>query len=170
MNGRYETSMSANPLTRNTLKIPPENMLAYVERRLDEWGHWFARGNLYGLGYPSCSIEYRLMREGMVRTQPKGQRHTPINESAEEMEKLMQELALQNQKLALALRDYYINQFSLRQQAKQAGISHTQLKVLIDLGKQWVVGRLSCICKRCDSNPCNPYSPHTNSEVTPHVG
>src|SRR5688572_12327733 len=162
--------MRADRLTSVRLKIPPEQMLAYVERRLDEWGHWFARGNSYGLGYPSCSIEYRLMREGIVRTQPKGQRHTPINENAEEMEQFVKELALQNQKLALALRDYYVNQCSLRKQAKQAGISHTQLKVWVDMGKQWVIGRLSGACQRGDPNRCNPCHPQKNSGVTPHVG
>jgi hypothetical protein len=140
--------MDANVFIEHQKKIPPEHMLAYVERRLAEWGDWFARGNLYGLGYPPCSIEYRLMKEGHVRTNPPGQRFTPINESAEEIENLVQELALQNAHLALALRDYYINQFSLRKQAKEAGISHTQLKYLLDMAKQWVVGRLSGVIEK----------------------
>jgi hypothetical protein len=90
--------MNVELSTQKAAKIPPENMLAYVERRLEAWGHWFARGNLYGLGYPPCSIEYRLMREGIVRTTPAGQKYTPVNDSAEEIEKLVQELALQDQK------------------------------------------------------------------------
>jgi predicted DNA-binding protein (UPF0251 family) len=135
--------MDVEILAKHSKKIPPENMLAYVERRLTEWGDWFARGNVYGLGYPPCSVEYRLMREGIVRTNPAGQKYTPMNENAEEIEKLVQELALQNNHLALALRDYYINQFSLRKRAKEAGISHTRLKYLLDMAKQWMVGRLS---------------------------
>jgi hypothetical protein len=134
----------AAKLTRDKkVHIAPENMLAYVERRLAEWGHWYSRGNLFGLGYPPCSIEYRLMKEGNVRTQPAGQRFLAVNENAEAIEKLVQEMSLQNSSMALALRDCYINQFSLRKQAKQAGISHTQLKALVDMGKQWVVGRVS---------------------------
>lgn len=137
--------MDVEILAKCQKKILPEQMLAYVERRLAEWGDWYSRGNLYGLGYPPCSVEYRLMREGIVRTTPADQRSIPINENAEEIEKLVQELSLQNYNLALALRDYYINQFSLRKQAKQAGISHTQLKYLLDMAKQWVVGRISGI-------------------------
>ncbi len=135
--------MDVELLAKCQKKILPEQMLAYVERRLTEWGDWFARGNVYGLGYPPCSVEYRLMREGIVRTNPAGQKYTPINENAEEIEKLVQELALQNYDLALALRDYYINQFSLRRQAKKAGISHTRLKYLLDMVKQWIVGRMT---------------------------
>jgi hypothetical protein len=65
------------------------------------------------------------------------------HEKAEEIEKLVREMALQNQSMALALRSYYFNRYSLRKQAKSAGISHTQLKALVDMAKQWVVGRLS---------------------------
>lgn len=135
--------MAANAFAEHRKKIPPENMLSYVERRLEEWGHWYSHGNLYGLGYPPCSIEYRLMKEGNVRTQPKGQRFLPVNENAEEIEKWVQEMALQNAAMALALRHYYFNRYSLRKQAKEAGISHMQLKALLDMGKQWVVGRVS---------------------------
>jgi len=135
--------MDVNIFAEHKLKIPPEHMLTYVERRLEEWGHWYSHGNLFGLGYPPCSVEYRLMREGIVRTTPAGQRHTPINENAEEIEKLVQEMALQNPNMALALRHYYFNRYSLRKQAKKAGMSHMQLKALVDMGKQWVVGRIS---------------------------
>ena len=58
--------MGVEKVGKKAIKIPPENMLAYVERRLAEWGHWYSRGNLHGLGYPPCSVEYRLMREGIV--------------------------------------------------------------------------------------------------------
>lgn len=140
--------MDVNVFIESGKKIPPEHLLTYVERRLEEWGHWYSRGNLYGLGYPSCSIEYRLMREGIVRTTPAGPRQTPMNENAEEIERLIQEMALQNPNMALALRHYYFNRYSLRKQAKEACMSHTQLKALVDMGKQWVVGRLSAkYCK-----------------------
>jgi antitermination protein Q len=135
--------MDAKFLAECRKKIPPEQMQTYVERRLEEWGHWYSRGNLHGLGYPPCSIEYRLMHEGIVRTQPAGHRAMPVNERAEEVEKLVQEMSLQNSSMALALRDYYFNYYSLRKQARAGGISHTQLKHLLDMAKQWVVGRLS---------------------------
>lgn len=135
--------MAVKSSNRHVKKITPENMLAYVERRLAEWGHWYSRGNGYGLGYPPCSIEYRLMKEGIVKTSPVGLRSIPVNEQAEEIEKFVQEMALQDEAMALALRHYYFNRYSLRRQAKEAGISHMQLKALVDMGRQWVVGRVS---------------------------
>jgi hypothetical protein len=135
--------MVANFLSGKIASIKPEDMLAYVERRLAEWAHWYSRGHLFGLGYPPCSIEYRLMREGIVRTSPAGQRHLPVHENAEEIEKLVQKMAQQNSTMALALRSHYFTQRSLRTQAKEMGVSHMQLKSLVDMAKQWVVGRLS---------------------------
>ena len=123
--------------------IAPEQMVCYVERRLEEWAHWFSRGNFYGLGYPPCSVEYRLMKEGSVKTTPVGLRPLPVNEKAEEVERLVREMSLQNSAMALALRRYYFHRYSLRRQAQEAGISHTQLKALVDMGRQWVVGRMT---------------------------
>ena len=135
--------MVAKLCAKQRKKIPPEQMLTYVERRLDEWAHWFSRGNLYGLGYPPCAIEYRLMKGEMVKHDYMHQPSVPVNENAEEMEQFVQEMALQNPEMALALREHYFNRYSLRKQAKEAGISHTQLKFLVDMGKQWMVGRMS---------------------------
>lgn len=39
---------------------------SYVDFRLQQWAEWFSRGNCYGIGYPSSSIEYRLMKEGVM--------------------------------------------------------------------------------------------------------
>lgn len=145
--------MDVDRLVKANPPIPPEQMLVYVERRLDEWARWYSRGNLPGLGYPPCSLEYRLMKAGGVRTQAPGQRFSPVNESADAMEKLVQEMALQNALMALALRRYYFHHRSLRTQATHVGVSYGKLKALVDMAKQWIVGRLSGDRAGCLGSP-----------------
>jgi hypothetical protein len=119
---------------------PP--VLTYVEKRLIEWAEWFSWGNAYGLGYSSCSIEYRLMTEG-VMTKYTGFKPIACNEAAEEIEALVVEMADQNFSMANALRGYYFMGGSLRSKAKCLKISHTQLKYAVDMAHQWLAGRLS---------------------------
>lgn len=139
-------------------KIPPEQMLTYVERRLDEWAHWFSRGNLFGLGYPPCSTEYRLMREGMVKTSPAGLRSISVNEQAEEIEVLVVTLAHQRPMLASALRDYYLRGGSLRALAKSKGTSHTEMQRQVQQARHWIAGWLTAhyaLCHQKKGNPVN---------------
>lgn len=120
----------------------PNDILQYIERRLEEWADWYSRGNNYGLGYPSCSILYRLMKEGHI-IRSSGPKPLPTNEAAEEIESLIKIMAQQNQTMALALRCQYFTQGSLRQKAKQLNMSHTQFKHYVDMAHQWLAGRLS---------------------------
>jgi hypothetical protein len=135
--------MVTNFLSGKIASIKPENMLPYVERRLAEWADWYSRGNLFGLGYPPCSIEYRLMREGIVRTSPSGQRPLPVNEQAEEIERLVHVLSCQRPTLAEALREYYFRGGSLRAHAKAQGTSHTQLQRHVQQARYWLAGWLT---------------------------
>lgn len=118
------------------------DILNVVEKRLIEWAEWLISGNAYGLGYSSCSIEYRLMTEGFIIPYT-GVKPMVTNESAEEMEALVVEMAKQSPAMAKALRGYYFMCGSLRQKAKRLNISHTQLKYTIDMAHQWLAGRLS---------------------------
>lgn len=96
-----------------------QKFIQYVEERLNQWADWYSRGNYYGLGYPSCSIEYRLMTEGYVARNNHGQRSIPVNEEAEEVEKLIREMAKQNSNMALALRCHYFTRGGFRTKAKK---------------------------------------------------
>ncbi|EFL91398.1 hypothetical protein REG_1696 [Candidatus Regiella insecticola LSR1] len=62
------------------------NFTRYLENRLYQWAEWYSRGNFSGLGYPSCSIEYRIMTEGNVFRLP-GSKPLPIHAAAEEIER-----------------------------------------------------------------------------------
>ncbi|MDX1901871.1 MAG: antiterminator Q family protein [Gammaproteobacteria bacterium] len=119
-----------------------EPFVKYVEERLQQWAEWYSRGNLFGLGYPSCSLEYRLMTEGII-VKTTGAKTLSSNEEAEEIEALVREMAHQNEKIALALRCQYFSCGTLRVKAKKLHISHNQFKYYVDLGHQWLAGRLS---------------------------
>lgn len=119
------------------------DVIAYIESRLQEWAEWFSRGNLAGIGYPNRSIEYRIYREGGVLIKGTGEKPSPVNEAAEEIEKLVKEMAMHNQLLASVLRCHYFSQGSLRIKSKRVGISHTQFKHYVDMAHWWLVGRIS---------------------------
>jgi len=114
----------------------------YLEERLYQWSDWYIRGNFYGLGYPSCSIEYRIMTEGIMSRNPYF-KPLPTNQSAEEMEQLVKEMAEYNQLMANVLRCQYFRIGSLRTKAAYLKISHTHFKHYLDMGHQWLAGRLS---------------------------
>ena len=122
--------------------IDKNKTLAYVEARLVEWADWYSRGNISGLSYPSCSIEYRIHRQGGVLIRGTGEKPSPFNKEADEIENLVKELAEQNILLANVLRCHYFNQGSLRAKARRVKVSHTQFKYYVDMAHQWVNGRL----------------------------
>ncbi|WP_342221507.1 hypothetical protein [Candidatus Fukatsuia endosymbiont of Tuberolachnus salignus] len=118
------------------------NFIHYLEERLYQWAEWYSRGNFSGLGYPSCSIEYRVMTEGNVFRRP-GLKPLPIHAAAEEIERLVNAMAQQNPVMVQVLRCHYFNRGSLRYKAKKLAISHTQFKNYVDMAHQWLLGRLS---------------------------
>lgn len=124
-----------------------EKMLQYVEYRLQQWADWYGRGNLYGLGYPPCSTEYRLMTEGnVVRTL--GAKPIASNEQAEEIEALVIKMSEQNHIMAIVLRCHYFNGKSVRKNTAQLtdlgmNISYSYYKYTLEMGKQWLAGYLS---------------------------
>jgi hypothetical protein len=119
-----------------------ETFMHYLEERLYQWADWYSRGNFYGLGYPSCSMEYRMMTEGAV-VRNTGPKQLPSNEAAEEMESLVKEMAEHNKTMADALRCQYFLPGSLRSKAAKLDISHSHFKHYVDMAHQWLAGRLS---------------------------
>ena len=119
-----------------------KNTLVYIDIRLAQWADWFSRSNLYGLGFPTHSIEYRLMTEGVLinSTAPKQFRSNP---DAEEIEILVKEIERNNKKIGLALRSQYFGQKSSRERAERLGMSYAHFRTLVDYGRLWLAGRLS---------------------------
>lgn len=120
------------------------NFLIYVDRRLCQWADWFSQKNLFGIGFPTCSIEYRLMTEGEIinSTAPKEFRS---NKDAEEIEALVKEIQRVNKMIGLALRSQYFGQISSRERSKRLGISYAQFRIYVDQGRLWLAGRLSAL-------------------------
>ena len=116
--------------------------MEYIETRLQQWAEWYVRGNNIGLGYPSRSIEHRLMIEGVViaSTAP---RDVPYHADAEEIEALVCELAAYNEDLAAVLRIHYLMIGSIRQKSKVISLSREKFSHYIDLARMWLSGRLN---------------------------
>ncbi len=121
---------------------PSEDFTGYVKARCAQWADWYSRGNFYGLGYPPCSLEYRLLKEGCIRHTQSAQ-VLPTHEGAEEIEALVTAMSKQNRVMALALRCHYFTTGSLRRQAQRVNLSHTHFKHIVDMAHQWLAGRLS---------------------------
>lgn len=132
-----------------------EKFLDYVEYRLQQWAEWFSRGNCYGIGYPSSSIEHRLMREGTLTRNKYAKQVLICHEDAEEIEKLVKEMASYNNRMSTVLRCHYFSNGGLRDKAKQLEISHTQFKYYVDMAKQWLSGRLVTNENIKFKNTCN---------------
>lgn len=120
-----------------------ENILAYVEARLDEWAHFYSKGNSSGLGYPPKNILQSFKETGGIYVKSTAMQQLPVNERAEEIEKLIQEMARQNSKMADALRTQYLHYCTSRFKAKMLGMSYSQFRVYVDMAHQWLAGRLS---------------------------
>jgi hypothetical protein len=136
-------------------KYMNENFMKYIEKRLLVWAEWYLQENFYGIGYPSCSIEYRLMTEGSITKNPYDFKVLPSNSEAEEIEFLVKEMSSFNPKMALSLRYFYFNGGGLREKAKTMEISHMQFKYYVDLARQWLCGRLSGKNKLNAKSTCN---------------
>jgi len=116
-------------------------MLQYIEKKREEWANWYSRGDGYGLNYSSCSILYRLMKEGHI-IRSSGPKPLPTHEAAQEIKSLVKIIAQQNQKIALSLHCQYFTQGFLQQKPKQLNFSHIPFKCYVDMAHQWLAGRL----------------------------
>ena len=124
--------------------INREQWLFYIEARLTRWAEWHTKENELGLGYPSRSLEYRLLHEGIVmRSSHSLATSVHCQRPVEEVEALMEELSRYHHPMAIALCHYYFSKGSLREKAKGMKISHVHYKHLVDLAHQWLIGRLS---------------------------
>ena len=119
------------------------NIINVIEKRLNVWADWIMRQNDWGLGYPKQSIEAHLMKYGNIVIQQSNQPVLMSNPDAEEIENEISVLAKQTQILADALRVYYLTIGTMEQKAKKLNVSHAQLRIYLNMAKQWLAGRLS---------------------------
>lgn len=124
-----------------------ESFAQYLKNRLEQWADWYLRGNFYGIGYPTCALEYRLLSEGRIQ-RSSGPRPVPSNDAAEEIEALVKQMAEHNLTMANALRCQYFVRGALRTRAARLKMSHSHFKHQVEMAHQWLAGRLSAK-KRC---------------------
>jgi hypothetical protein len=119
-----------------------DDLKKYLDERLLEWSEWFSQDNSYGLGYASCSVEYRLMTEGSIinSTAPK---LSIGNSRAEEIELLVNEMSQQNATMASALRIQYFGRKKSRERSDELQLSAARFKVYVEMARQWMIARLS---------------------------
>lgn len=119
-----------------------KDYLIYVKIRLAQWAEWYSQNNLYGIGFSSTSIEYRLMTEGTLinSTAP---RQFKSNLYAEEIEALVKEIGHYEKMIEVALRIHYFEKSTMRECAKKLGLSFAYFRMLVSQGQIWLAGRLS---------------------------
>ena len=123
----------------------------YIEQRLKAWANYYLRYGDYGLGFPKKSLVATIMEgTGYTPGQGRAPQSIPENEAAEQMECLVNELALQNAKLATALRAYYFGVGSVKQRAQSIHVSYAHFRVQLDMAIQWLAGRMTTLIKEVE--------------------
>lgn len=128
-------------------KVNEDNFMNYVDKRLDSWARWYSKGNHYGVGYHSETIEYALMTVGVLISST-SQKPLPCNEEAEEIEEFVTEMSKHDDKIAEALRVHYFKNKKTRERSDELEMSATQFKVYVKFAKHWLAGRLSAYYKK----------------------
>lgn len=113
----------------------------YLENRLQEWAEWLKSGNFLNIGYPRQSISALVMEGKSVSKKDNFRKTVETNESAEEIEKFVVEMARYKPLMAKSLRMHYFDQLSFRRSAKKLNISYMQYNLYIQMAKQWLLGR-----------------------------
>jgi len=125
------------------MKIAPDKIDEYLEGRLQDWGEWLRTGNQLGIGYPAHSM-VQLILEGKIITNNKQfWSFLEVHEEAEEIEKLVAEMSLYKRPMADCLRMHYMDNVSIRRNAKRAGISYSYYNLYLQMARQWLIGKLS---------------------------
>ncbi len=95
------------------------------------------------MGYPGKSTLALLREYQGVVIRVQGIKPLPTHEQAEQIEKLVAELAMQNERLAKVLRQNYLGVGTAMRKARQIGLSYAHFKVQLDMAWYWVAGRLT---------------------------
>lgn len=83
------------------------NLSQYLDDRLEEWADWYNKFSDGGMGYPSVTIEGRLMEMGVIIRVSGSKAGIPENHDAEEMERWICSMYKWKPKLALSVRARY---------------------------------------------------------------
>lgn len=117
-------------------------LLDYIDNRLIHWAMWSRRGNRVGKGYPTKSIEWRILHEGFI-VSSFGLEHLESDAAAEEIESLLQSMHKIDSRMAEVIRINYLDPELAEQKAKRLHLGYTRYRAYLYMGLQWLSGRLS---------------------------
>ncbi len=116
--------------------------LEYVKSRLHHWAGWYDKDQDHPIGYARCSLEYRMMQEGVViKTQ--GVKPLPCDQKAEEIEAYVCELAIDAPHIAFALRSHYFSSMYISLNKHDLQLTEDKKKQYVDRGHQWLLWKIS---------------------------
>ena len=114
----------------------------YIHTRLCVWARWVVKCTTQGLGYPSKSVEGRLVQDGGVLPKSTAPLLCPTNPDAEEVDVLINELGCYDAALVDAIKLKYLGRNSFYQEAKLRNIPLPTLKNNLRRAKDWLAGSL----------------------------
>lgn len=114
-----------------------------VKGLLEYWADWCRRGSGTNLGYPSQSVEGKMMAEGAVIRSPGRGGATVQNDELAEL--INGQYVLLNNDMPLwaqIIRAEYFGDGSQKFKAQKAGVGYGMYRVLLGKAVAWFVGRL----------------------------
>ena len=123
--------------------MPNQDLMSYVEQRLDEWAEWSLRRFDAGLGYPKQSLLYQLLLYGQGLSHVKGPLALPVNAPAEEMEEMIHRLKKSCPFLAEVLIERYLGRGRNKaEKAELLGLGTSQYSAELYAAKACLAGML----------------------------
>ena len=114
------------------------------------WGDWVRAGRTwpnYPLGYPTTSVEYRMMREGVVGSAAKGHQmrsRVPLRFTLDpEVESVDRALQRMPEGLRAVLCARYVRGMSLRDGARAVGVTINEFRTQHRMALAWLDGKLA---------------------------
>lgn len=115
----------------------------YVNLRLIDWAKWYNQANKIRLGYPTRSIEWKILHEGIVHQRQRGPELVETNPAAEEIEEMLMLMAKQDNLMAAVIRKEYTLDKGQREKAELLKISPSYYCMMLKQGMKWLAGGLT---------------------------
>ncbi len=108
---------------------------AYIDALLTYWGRWARSRIISGHGYSSESVEYRLMRDGMISSSTDNHIE-PSDDIAESVESIIVQMPTKMKKV---VKIEYIVYASRKHKQEICRLGRRQYEDLLTRGRNWVL-------------------------------
>lgn len=115
-------------------------MIGWVDDRLHEWARWAVRMQS-NLGYPTRSVEGRLMEEGAAAAS-KGSGPPPMVECPPHIDNVERAVAGMPEHLRVTVKAKYMELGTDKQKAKALRLTERTYRGRIDQAHHWIAGAL----------------------------